>query len=186
VKLLDLQDNNDFQISAPQYPTHCTPRRNGDVLDIVVHRNVRLSDITVSGILDSDHLLILFHILDHVSARDISAPVEIHIDWEWFRSLASDLISSVIQINTAAKAERAACNFAASIASAYTLSTRKITLSELNSKLPEQDHLLQLKQRLRNLWHETRDPACKMTLNWVTKTIPRMTRRKTLERQENK
>jgi hypothetical protein len=74
-RLLDLADN-DFQISAPQCPTHYTPQGNGDVLDNVLHRNIRLSDVTISDILDSDHLPTLFHILDHVSARDISAPVE--------------------------------------------------------------------------------------------------------------
>jgi len=66
VRLLDLQDNDDFQISAPQCPTHYTPHGNGDVLDVVVHRNVRLSDVTVSDIMDSDHLSLLFHILYHV------------------------------------------------------------------------------------------------------------------------
>jgi hypothetical protein len=71
MRLLDLQDNNDFQISEPQGPTHCTPQGNGDVLDIVTHRKVCLSDVTVSDVMDSDHLPILFHILDYVSARDI-------------------------------------------------------------------------------------------------------------------
>jgi len=53
-KLLDLFDN-EFEISAPQSPTHYSPSGNGDVLDIVVHQNVRLSEITVSDTLDSDH-----------------------------------------------------------------------------------------------------------------------------------
>jgi len=44
-RLLNLQDKSDFQISAPRYPTHYTPSGNGDVLDIVVHRNVRISDV---------------------------------------------------------------------------------------------------------------------------------------------
>jgi endonuclease/exonuclease/phosphatase (EEP) superfamily protein YafD len=70
-RLLNLQDNSDFQISAPQYPTHYTPSGSGDVLDIVLHRNVRISEVNVVEILDSDHLPILFHMLDHVSARDI-------------------------------------------------------------------------------------------------------------------
>ena len=52
-KLLDLFDINEFEISAPQSPTHYSPAGNGDVLDIVVHQNVRLSDITVSDPLDS-------------------------------------------------------------------------------------------------------------------------------------
>jgi hypothetical protein len=73
-------------------------------------------------------------------------------------------------------------NFAASIASAYRLPTHKITLSELNEELPELDRLLQLKHRLRKLWQETRDPACKTAVNWVIKTIRRMTRKKAMER----
>jgi hypothetical protein len=79
-RFLNLQDNSDFQISAPQYPTHSTLSRNGDVLDIVVHRNVRLSDVNVFEILESDHLQSLFHMLNHISTRDISAPVLIHTD----------------------------------------------------------------------------------------------------------
>jgi len=38
-KLLDLFDNNEFEISAPQSPTRYSPAGNGDVLDIVVHQN---------------------------------------------------------------------------------------------------------------------------------------------------
>jgi hypothetical protein len=45
------------------------------VLDIAVRRNFRLSDVTVADALDSDHLLTLFHILDHVGAKDILTPV---------------------------------------------------------------------------------------------------------------
>jgi hypothetical protein len=116
--------------------------------------------------------------MNHVSTRDISAPVEIHTDWERFQSVASDLISPKTQIHTCEDA----CNFAATIASAYRLSTHKITLSELNEMLPELDHLLQLKHRLRKLWHETRVPTCKTAVNWVTKTIRRMTRKKAMER----
>jgi hypothetical protein len=36
------------------------------------------------------------------------------------------------------------------------------------------------------LWQETRDPACKTAVNWVTKSIRRMTREKALERWETK
>jgi hypothetical protein len=43
-KLLELLDMNDFEISAPQCPTHAG---NGDVLDIVVHKNIRVSDVIV-------------------------------------------------------------------------------------------------------------------------------------------
>jgi hypothetical protein len=148
------------------------------VLDIVLHRNVRISDVNALEILVSDHLPILFHMLDHVSTRDISAPIEIHTDWERFQSLASDLISPTIQIHTFEDAEEAACKFAASIASAYRLSTYEITLSGLNEEVPELDRILQLKHRLRKLWQETRDPACKTAVNWVTKTIRRMTHKK--------
>jgi hypothetical protein len=36
------------------------------------------------------------------------------------------------------------------------------------------------------LWQETRNPTCKTTVNWVTKSIRRLTRRKALERWEIK
>jgi hypothetical protein len=70
-KLLQLFDVNDFEISAPQYPTHYSPAENGDLLDIVVHQNIRLSHVIVSDILDSDHLAIVFHMLDHVTTKKL-------------------------------------------------------------------------------------------------------------------
>jgi hypothetical protein len=77
-------------------------------------------------------------------------------------------------------------NFTTSIASAYRQSTHKFTLSDLNDELLGLDHLLQLKWRLQKLWQETRDPAYKTALNWVTATIHRMTQRKVIERWERK
>jgi hypothetical protein len=53
--MLSLFDVQEFEISAPQCPTHYSPAGNGDVLDIVVYQNIRVSDIIVSDILDSDH-----------------------------------------------------------------------------------------------------------------------------------
>jgi len=135
-----------------------------------VHKNIRICDVNVFEILDSDTLLVLFQRLDHVSTRDISVPVEINTDWERrFQSLASDLISPRTQIHTFEDAEEAARKFAASIASAYRLSTNKITPSELNEELPDRDCFHQLKQRLKKLWQEIRDPACKTAVNWVKK-----------------
>jgi len=51
-RLLNLQDNTDFQILAPQYPTQYSPSGNGDELDIVLHRNVHISEVNVMEILD--------------------------------------------------------------------------------------------------------------------------------------
>jgi hypothetical protein len=149
-KLLHLFDVNQFEISAPQCPTHYSPSENGDVLDTVVHEIIRVSDIIVSDILDSDQLPILFHILDHVKIRNLSDPIEKFTDWDWFQSLASELISNKIEIKSGVEADKAARNFSASIASAYRLSTSKITLLDLNNDLPGLDRLKQ-KQRLRKL-----------------------------------
>jgi hypothetical protein len=66
-----------------------------------------LSDVTVSDILDSDHLPVLLHILNHVIARDILAPVKVHTDWERFPSLDSEIISPKILIVTIDEAEEA-------------------------------------------------------------------------------
>jgi hypothetical protein len=156
------------------------------VLDVVLQRNVRISDVNVLEILDLDHLPILFDVLDHFSTRDNSVSIEIHTDWEKFQSLASVLIAPRIQIHTSEHAEDAARKFAASIASTYRLSTPKIALLEINEVLLELDRLLQLKHRLRKLWQETWDLTCKTAVNWVTKTIGRMTRKKIIEQWETR
>jgi hypothetical protein len=91
VKLLNLLHINDFEISGPQCPTHYSPTGNGDVLDIVVHKNVRLSEVIVSDILDSDHIPVFFHLL-HIINRNLSDPVNKFTDWERFQRLASELI----------------------------------------------------------------------------------------------
>jgi hypothetical protein len=75
-KHLNLLHINEFEISAPQCPTNYSPTGNGDVLDIVVHKNVLLLEIIVSDILDSDHLPIVFYLLDHVITRNLSDPVD--------------------------------------------------------------------------------------------------------------
>jgi hypothetical protein len=58
----------------------------------VPHENVRLSEIIVSHFLDSDHLPVIFSILDPVRAREALDPAEKFTDWGLFRSLVSDLI----------------------------------------------------------------------------------------------
>jgi hypothetical protein len=127
--------------------------------------------------LDSDHLPIIFHILNHVKIRNISEPIEKFTDWDRFQSLPSELISPRIEINSRVEA---------SIASAYRLVISKITLSDINNDIPGLDRLLKLKRRLRKLWREARDPACKTAVNWVAKSIRRMTRKRALERWETK
>jgi hypothetical protein len=62
---------NEFKISESQPLTE-----SGDMLDTLVHQNIRLSDVIVSDILYSDHLPIVVHIVDHVKIRKHSEPVE--------------------------------------------------------------------------------------------------------------
>jgi hypothetical protein len=129
-------------ISAPQYAANYSPTENGDVLDIVVHKNIRLSCVIVSDILDSDHLPIMFHILDHARTKQISKPLDKFTDWGRFQSLASNLISPRVEIKSGVETDKAACAFTTSFTSAYRLSTSKITLSELNKDIPGLDREL--------------------------------------------
>jgi hypothetical protein len=145
-----------------------------------------VSDVIVSDILESDHLPIIFHILDHVKIRNLSDPIEKFTDWDRFQSLASELISNKIEIKSGVEADKVARDFTASIASAYRLTTSKITLLDLNNDLPGLDRLLKHKESLRKLSQETRDPACKTAVNLVSKAIRRMTRKKALERWKTK
>jgi hypothetical protein len=67
----------------------------------------------------------MFIILDPVRTRKVLDPVEKLTDWELFQSFVSELISPNILIHSSNETDKAARDFAASIASAYRLSTRK-------------------------------------------------------------
>ncbi|PNF22596.1 hypothetical protein B7P43_G12673 [Cryptotermes secundus] len=102
--------------------------------------NSRVSNplgLKLVDLFDRNHLPIVFHILDHVKIRNLSEPIEKFTDWERFQSLASELISPKLEINSGVEADKAARDFAASIASAYRLSTSKVTLSDINNDLPD-------------------------------------------------
>jgi hypothetical protein len=118
------------------------------MLDIVVHQNIGVSDVTVSDILDWDHLPIVFHTQDHVKIRNLSETIEKFTDWERFQSLTSELLSPRVEIISGVEADKVALDFTASIASAFRLSTSKVTLSDIND-IPGLDRLLKHKQRLR-------------------------------------
>jgi hypothetical protein len=55
-----------------------------------------MSDVIISENLGSDHIPIIFHILDQVKIRNLPEPVEKFTDWEWFQSLTSELMSPKI------------------------------------------------------------------------------------------
>jgi hypothetical protein len=127
------------------------PTGNGDLLDIVVHNNVRLSEVIFSDILDSDHPPIIFHLLYRIRSRILLDPVDKFTDWKRFQRLESELISLNVLINSEEEADKAARDFTASIASAYRIATNKFTLSEINKNIPGLENLLKRKRRLRKL-----------------------------------
>jgi hypothetical protein len=90
------------------------------MLSIVVHKNVWLSEVIVSDILDSDHLPVVFHLLGHVRTTNLSGLVDRFTDLKWFQSLASELISHRVKLAWE-EASKAAGNFTTSVASAYRL-----------------------------------------------------------------
>jgi hypothetical protein len=45
-----------------------------------VDKNVWLSEVT--DVLDSDHLQIILHLLDHIRSRNLLDPVDRFTDWE--------------------------------------------------------------------------------------------------------
>jgi hypothetical protein len=121
---------------------------NGDILIIVVHQNIRLSVVILSDILDSYHLPIVFHVLDHIKTKNLLDQLK-NSTLGTFQSLASGLISPRIEINSEEEANKAVRNFTATIASAYRLSTSKVMFSDINNHdLPGLDSLLKHKLRI--------------------------------------
>jgi hypothetical protein len=124
--------------------------------------------------------------LHHVKAREIFDPVEKFTDWEGFQSLASALVSPRIEINSCTEAGKRLRSEIV-VVLVDSLYAEAIEAAKSRAACPlGLDRLLKHKQRLGKLWQETRDSACKMALNWVTKTIRRMARKKALERWETK
>jgi hypothetical protein len=121
-----------------------------------------------------------------MSFRNLSETIKKFTESERFQCPASESIPPIIEINSGVEADKAARDFTATIASAYRQSTNKVTLSDINNDIPGLNRLLKHKHRLRKLWQETRDPACKTVFNWVTKAIRRITRKKELEHWETK
>jgi hypothetical protein len=62
-------DEDITQLLTFRHKSNLVGDLNGDVLDTVVDQITRLSCVIVSDILDSDHLRIVFHILDHVKTK---------------------------------------------------------------------------------------------------------------------
>jgi DNA-binding transcriptional regulator YdaS (Cro superfamily) len=112
------------------------------------------------------YLPVVFNLLDHVKTRNLSDLVHKLADWERFQSLACELISLRIQINSWEEADKEAHDF--------------------TMFFPGLQNLLRHKRRLRNVWQVTRYPVRKTAVNWIAKTIRRITPRKALERWETK
>jgi hypothetical protein len=108
---LELFIGCNFEISAPQCCTHYIPDGKGDVPDIVVHKNTGLSEVIVTNILDSDHIPIMYSILDPDRTKEALDPVEKLTYWELFQSLASEPVNQNIQIHSSNEADKAARNF---------------------------------------------------------------------------
>jgi hypothetical protein len=90
--------------------------------------------IIVADIIDSDHLPIMFSILDPVRTREALDPVEKSADWELLKNLSSLFISPNIQIHPSNVADKRARDFPASTASAYRILTTKPTILDKNTK----------------------------------------------------
>jgi hypothetical protein len=64
--------------------------------------------------------------------------------------------------------------------------TRNTTILDWKYEMPGLDRLLKHKRKFRKLWQETKNPVCKTAVNWVTRNIRRMIRKRALERWEIK
>jgi hypothetical protein len=93
----------------------------------------------------------MFSILDYVITKEALDPVENLTNWVLFQSPASEFISPNIQIHSSNEADKVACDFAASTASACRLSTIKTTVLDRRCEIPGLDRLLKHERKLRKL-----------------------------------
>jgi hypothetical protein len=113
----------------------------------------------------------MFSFLDPDRTRETLDSVEKLTDCELFQSLASELISPNIQIHSSSEADKVSRGFAAPVALAYRLSTRKTTILYQKYEIHGLDRLFKHIRNLRILLQETRYPPWKTTVNLVTENI---------------
>jgi hypothetical protein len=154
LKLLELFVSSDFIISNPQF-LHVKLLMGGVMFSTLCPTRTSDCQIIVSDFLDSDHLPIVFSVLDPVRTSEALDPAEKFTDWELFRSLVSDLISPSSHIYSSEKGDKLAADFAAFMASAYKLSTRKATILDPKYESPYLDLLLKHKMKPRKVYQET-------------------------------
>jgi hypothetical protein len=63
-------------MQMPQCSTNYSSAGNSVALDIVIHQNIRLTDVIFYDFLDSDHLPVVLHILNHVNTKNLTEQVE--------------------------------------------------------------------------------------------------------------
>jgi hypothetical protein len=138
------------EISAPQFPKRYNPNRSVNVLNRVIHQNVRPPQVIVPDFLDSGLQPVLFSKMDYVESRETFDLVEKFTDWERFHSLTSKLVSLRLQINISERADKVVFDFTASVAAAYWF-PKKNTVSESNFHVTGLDCLLKHKERISRL-----------------------------------
>jgi hypothetical protein len=124
--------SSNFEISAAQCSTHYSPDGRVDVLDNVLHQNVRLSEVIFTHNLGSYHLSIMFSIRTLLEWGKLRSSWK--TDWELLQSQASEFTPPNMQIHSSNEAHKAAHDFAASIASPYRLPTINLWFYTWNTK----------------------------------------------------
>jgi hypothetical protein len=93
----------------------------------------------------------MFSILVPVRTRQALVLVEKLTDWELLQSLASEPLSPDILIHSSNEADKAARDFAASVALAYRTSTRKTAIAERKYEKPGLDLLVKQKKKAQKI-----------------------------------
>jgi hypothetical protein len=148
----------------------------------VVHQHIRLSEVIVTDILDSDHLPITFTFLDPVRMREALDQLKNRLGAVSKPHLWTIIVYPNIPIYSCKESDNATHDCVL-----YSLALgRRTTILDQIYETPNIDHLLKNSRKLRNWWKETRDQARKTAVNWVAQNIKRMVWKRALERQETK
>lgn len=179
--------NNDININAPTAPTrYHWGRGMGDVLDIVIYKNINISgDITVLHELPSDHLPIHFQILEGVKCNKAPQYIVKNTNWGDYQVLLSNLIKPNANIQSKEDIESSISNLVAAIRTSYIINTESQQSHNPTVINLEIEKLLEIKKQIRIRWARTLDPTAKAALNWISKTIKSKIRQRSQEHWEN-
>ncbi|GBN22411.1 hypothetical protein AVEN_234589-1, partial [Araneus ventricosus] len=180
-QLVNFAEKTGATIAAPVEPTHHHYRTNS-VIDMALVRNIpyAVSALTLHE-LSSDHLPVKFHV---DSGTPAEIPKKFIPNWRKFKQHLINQAHEIFAPKNTDDIDREIARFTAEIIKAYRESGSWTELI-MNETTPEIREQVRVRNKLKRIWHDTRHPVVKNSLNRAQKYLRKLYRENDERRWNN-